>query len=220
MMRKEKMEGDEEVVIIVGAGPSGLATAGCLSRLSIPHIILEREDCVASMWKKYTYECLHLHLQKQFCELPHMSFPDSYPTYVPRKQFLQYLDDYVSHFNITPLYKRNVVCASYDDGKWNVKAMNGYSGEIEEHVGRFLVVATGEATNPFIPQVEGLNTFNGKVLHSTQYGSGKDFVDKNVLVVGSGNSGMEIALDLANHGAKTSIIIRSPVIKHIIWLCV
>ncbi|KAF3436383.1 hypothetical protein FNV43_RR23475 [Rhamnella rubrinervis] len=206
------MEKGEAMVIIVGAGPSGLATAGSLSRLSIPHIILEREDCIASLWKKYTYERLHLHLQRQFCKLPHVSFPDSCPTYVPRKQFLQYLDDYVSHFNITPLYKRNVVCASFDDDKkWNIKAMNGYSGEIEEHVGAFLVVATGETTNPFIPQVEGLDTFNGEVLHSTQYGSGKDFVDKNVLVVGSGNSGMEIALDLSDHGATTSIIVRSPV---------
>ena len=63
--------------------------------------------------------------------------------------------------------------------------------------------------NPYIPEVEGLNTFTGEVLHSTQFKSGKDFKNKNVLVVGSGNSGMEIALDLANHGAKTSIIVRS-----------
>ena len=85
-----------QVVIIVGSSTSGLATAACLSQLSIPYIILEREDCIPSLWKKYSYNCLHLHLGKQFCELPHMSFPSSYPTYMPKKLFKQYLDDYVS----------------------------------------------------------------------------------------------------------------------------
>ncbi|KAM5563910.1 putative indole-3-pyruvate monooxygenase YUCCA10 [Rosa sericea] len=207
----------EAVVIIVGAGPSGLAVAGCLSRLEIPYLLLEREDCFASLWKKYSYERLHLHLQKQFCELPHMSFPSSCPTYLPKKQFIQYLDDYVAHFKISPMYQRNVESASYDQGseRWVVKTMNNDEGcggeEGEEFLGRFLVVATGEATNPYVPEIEGLSSFDGEVLHSTRFKSGVEFKNKNVLVVGSGNSGMEIALDLANHGAKTSIIVRSPV---------
>ncbi|KAK9945488.1 hypothetical protein M0R45_011002 [Rubus argutus] len=205
----------EAVVIIVGAGPSGLAVAGCLSRLQIPYLLLEREDCFASLWKKYSYDRLHLHLQKQFCELPHMSFPSSCPTYVPKKQFIQYLDDYVAHFKISPMYQRNVESANYDQGseKWVVKAMNNDEGcgEVEEYLGTFLVVATGEATNPYVPDVEGLSSFDGEVLHSTRFKSGVEFKNKNVLVVGSGNSGMEIALDLANHDAKTSIIVRSPV---------
>ena len=86
----------EQVAIIVGSGTFGLATAACLSQLSIPYIILEREDCIASLWKKYSYDRLHLHLGKQFCELPHMSLPFSYPTYMPKKLFIQYLVDYVS----------------------------------------------------------------------------------------------------------------------------
>ncbi|KAH0978510.1 hypothetical protein GBA52_028229 [Prunus armeniaca] len=147
-----------------------------------------------------------------------MPFPPSCPTYVPKNQFIQYLDDYVSRFKISPiLYHRNVESANYDEAseRWVVKAVTksktGGSGEMEEYFGRFLVVATGEATNPYTPEVQGLNTFAGDVLHSTQFKSGEGFKNKNVLVVGSGNSGMEIALDLANHGAKTSIIVRSPV---------
>jgi indole-3-pyruvate monooxygenase len=207
---------EEQVAIIVGSGPSGLATAACLNHLSIPYIILEREDCFASLWKKYSYDRLHLHLGKQFCELPHMSFPSSYPTYMPKNMFAQYLDDYVSHFKISPLYQRNVEFAEYNEVSktWFVKARNANSGEDEKYCAKFLVVATREATNPYIPEVEGLNTFPGKVLHSTQFksGKGKEFEKKNVLVVGSGNSGMEIALDLVNHCAKTSIIVRiSPV---------
>lgn len=87
----------------------------------------------------------------------------------------------------------------------------GCGGEVEMFLGRFLVVATGEATNPYVPEIEGLSSFDGEVLHSTRFKSGVEFKNKNVLVVGSGNSGMEIALDLANHGARTSIIVRSPV---------
>ncbi|XP_057442658.1 probable indole-3-pyruvate monooxygenase YUCCA10 [Lotus japonicus] len=200
-------------VIIVGAGPSGLSVAACLTKHSVPYTILEREDCPASLWKKHSFDRLHLHLKKQFCELPHKPFPPSFPPYVPKNQFLQYLDDYVSHFRITPLYFRIVVEAEYgdDDEKWRVKARNGDSGEVEEHEGRFLVVATGETSDPFVTDVEGLRSFPGRVLHSTKFKSGKEFKDEQVLVVGSGNSGMEIALDLHNHGAQTSIVIRSPV---------
>ncbi|KAK7836767.1 putative indole-3-pyruvate monooxygenase yucca10 [Quercus suber] len=189
----------EQVAIIVGAGTSGLAIAACLSQQSIPRIILEREDCIASLWKKYSYDRLHLHLAKELSELPYMSFPASYPKYVPKNMFTQYVDDYVSHFKISPMYQRNVESAEYNEvsKRWFVKARNASS-----------VVATGETTNPYIPEVKGLNTFTSEVLHSTQFKSGKDFKNKNVLVVGAGNSGMEIALDLANHGVKTSIIIH------------
>ncbi|KAL4341228.1 hypothetical protein GQ457_08G021440 [Hibiscus cannabinus] len=203
----------KEPIIIVGAGPSGLATAACLTRHSTPYVILEREDCFASLWKKYSYDRLHFHLDKQFCKLPHMSFPDSYPRFISKHRFISYLDDYVSHFKISPLYRRNVESAEFDKaaGKWIVKARNLESGEVEEFNGRFLAVASGETSNPFTPEIEGLAVFPGDVLHSTRFRNGKDFKKQKVLVVGSGNSGMEIALDLANHGAETSLVVRSPV---------
>ncbi|XP_054802163.1 probable indole-3-pyruvate monooxygenase YUCCA10 [Prosopis cineraria] len=203
----------EAAVIIVGAGTSGLAASACLTRQSIPHILLEREDCYASLWQKYAYDRVCLHLRKQVCQLPHMPFPPSYPHYVPRKQFIQYLDDYVNHFHIRPSYRRAVEVAQYDEAHdlWTVQARNRDSGELEDYAGRFLVVASGETAEPRVPKVEGLDTFKGRVLHSTGYKNGKDFKDENVLIVGSGNSGMEIALDLANYGARPSIIVRSPV---------
>ncbi|KAK2649316.1 hypothetical protein Ddye_016805 [Dipteronia dyeriana] len=208
---------EEQAVIIVGSGPSGLATAACLHRHSIPYTILEREDCFASLWKKYSYDRLHLHLVKHFCELPHMSFPPSYPRYVSKNQFIQYLDDYVSRFDVKPLYGRSVESAVYDEAskRWTVKAKNvtGTSGdqsEKEAYFGRFLVVASGESCDPFTPDIDGLSSSTAEVFHSTRYKNGKPYSGKHVLVVGCGNSGMEIALDLANHCAKTSIVIRSP----------
>lgn len=201
----------EASVIIIGAGTSGIATAACLTKQSIPFIMLEREDSFASLWQKYTYDRLHLHLRKQVCELPHFPFPSSYPHYVPKKQFIEYLDNYVNHFNITPLYQRAVELAEYDDEKWRVKAKNKRSDLVEEYCSKFLVVASGETAEPFVPEIEGLESFKGKVIHSTRYKNGKEFKDEHVLVVGSGNSGMEISLDLANFGSKPSIIVRSPV---------
>lgn len=201
------------VVTIVGGGPSGLGTAACLHRLSVPYTLLEREDCFAPLWQKYAYDRVHLHLDKQFCHLPLMPFPTSYPKYLSRIDFLRYLNDYVSTFEIRPTYRRAVEAAAYDDatGNWKIESRNLETDEIEEVRSRFLVVATGETCDPRIPEIEGLGNFSGEVLHSTRYKNGERFRRKNVLVVGAGNSGMEIALDLANSGAKASIVVRSPV---------
>ncbi|KAL9235804.1 hypothetical protein vseg_010539 [Gypsophila vaccaria] len=201
-------------VIIVGAGPGGLATAACLKRLSIPYIILEREDCHAPLWKKHAYDRLHLHLAKQYAKLPYKELPDQYPKYVSKDDFVRYIDEYVDQFDIKPEYKTRVDNAIYDeDAKiWRVSAKKG-SGEEEEeeYEGRCLVVASGEASDPYRPEIEGVEGFEGKVGHSREYKSGQGYNGKRVLVVGCGNSGMEIALDLANAAAIVSIVARSPV---------
>ncbi|XP_071738295.1 probable indole-3-pyruvate monooxygenase YUCCA10 [Rutidosis leptorrhynchoides] len=205
----------ETTVIIVGAGPSGLATAACLYQLSISYIILEREDCIASIFNKKSYNRLHLHLTKEHCQLPHLPFPSNYPTYVPLTDFTKYLDDYASQFKISPIFENFVKLAQYDEDRkiWKVET-NTVNGAVRCYEGRFLVVATGETSDAFIPQVDGLSEFKGEVIHSTNFKSGESYANKTVLVVGAGNSGMEIALDLCNYGAKTSIVVRSPI--HII----
>ncbi|XP_038878088.1 probable indole-3-pyruvate monooxygenase YUCCA10 [Benincasa hispida] len=203
----------DTTVIIVGAGPSGLATAASLKLASIPYIILEREDCSVPLWRKYSYDRLRLHLPNRFCHLPGMPFPSSTPDYIPKANFLDYLDRYATTFGIRPLYRRNVEAAEFhhEERKWKVRAKNLDNGEIEEFSGGYFVVASGETAEPHTPAVEGIQRFGGGVMHSTKYKSGKGFEGKNVLVVGAGNSGMEIALDLSLHAANTSIIIRSPV---------
>ncbi|XP_022030864.1 probable indole-3-pyruvate monooxygenase YUCCA10 [Helianthus annuus] len=203
----------ETIVVIVRAGPAGIATSACLNLLSIPNIVLEMEDCYASLWQKKAYDRLKLHLAKNFCQLPHMPFPLSAPTFVPKNMFVQYLKNYVYHFNVDPLYQRSVESAWYDKSaqKWVVTAQNNVSALVKEYVSEFLVVGTGENSEGFIPNVYGLDTFKGLVIHSSDYENGKTFGDKDVLVVGAGNFGMEIAYDLCNWGAQTSVVVRSPV---------
>ncbi|KAE8808505.1 putative oxidoreductase czcO-like protein [Hordeum vulgare] len=201
------------VVLIVGAGPAGLATAACLSKFSIPYVIVEREDCSASLWRNRAYDRLKLHLAKEFCELPHMSYPVDAPTYIPKNIFVKYLDDYIDRFNIQPKYLTNVESSTYDNDKkcWSIVAHDMAKCTIVKFTTKFLVVASGENSAQNIPMILGLQSFPGDVIHSSSYKSGKSYSGKNVLVVGSGNSGMEIAYDLATHGANTSILIRSPI---------
>ncbi|KAI5022012.1 hypothetical protein ZWY2020_058742 [Hordeum vulgare] len=196
------------VVLIVGAGPAGLATAACLSKFSIPYVIVEREDCSASLWRNRAYDRLKLHLAKEFCELPHMSYPVDAPTYIPKNIFVKYLDDYIDRFNIQPKYLTNVESSTYDNDKkcWSIVAHDMAKCTIVKFTTKFLVVASGENSAENIPMILGLQSFPGDVIHSSSYKSGKSYSRKNVLVVGSGNSGMEIAYDLATHGANTSII--------------
>ncbi|KAE8766589.1 putative oxidoreductase czcO-like protein [Hordeum vulgare] len=201
------------VVLIVGAGPAGLATAACLSQFSIPYVLVERESCSASLWRNRAYDRLKLHLAKEFCELPHMSYPVDAPTYIPKTLFVNYLDDYIERFNIQPKYLTSVESSTYDNDKkcWCIVAHDMAKSKIVKFTAKFLVVASGENSAENIPMIPGLQSFSGDVIHSSSYKSGKSYSGMNVLVIGSGNSGMEIAYDLAAHGANTSIVIRSPI---------
>jgi indole-3-pyruvate monooxygenase len=209
----KKLSMEKVLVLIVGAGPSGLAAATCLSEHGIPYCIVEREDCSASLWRKRTYDRLKLHLAKEFCELPHMSHPSDTPKYITKEQFVKYVDEYVDHFNIFPKYSTSVESCEYDEVSncWDVIARDLVNGQVTEYTARFLVVATGENSEGIIPTIPGLHDFPGDVIHSSNYKSWNNYAGKGVLVVGCGNSGMEIAYDLASNGVETSLVIRSPV---------
>ncbi|GLU09859.1 hypothetical protein SLE2022_266980 [Rubroshorea leprosula] len=195
--------------VIVGAGPSGLAVAACLKERGVPSLILERENCIASLWQRKTYDRLRLHLPKQFCQLPLMPFPDHFPTYPTKQQFLAYLKAYRHHFGLEPVFNRTVVSAEFDSGCgfWGIKA-KGPKQEETEYVCRWLIVATGENAEEVYPQIEGMSDFGGPIVHTSSYKTGKMFCGKTVLVIGCGNSGMEVCLDLCNYNARPSLVVR------------
>lgn len=193
--------------IIVGAGPSGLAVSACLSQQGLPSLILERSDCLASLWKHRTYDRLKLHLPKQFCELPLFGFPGNFPKYPTKRQFIAYIESYASHFKIQPKFKQAVQAALFDhaSGFWRVQTQDS------EYISKWLVVATGENAEPVFPDVVGLDKFNGHVLHTSKYKSGSEFKNQKVLVIGCGNSGMEVSLDLCRHNAIPHMVARNSV---------
>lgn len=200
--------------VIVGAGPSGLAAAACLTQKGVPSLVLERSNCIASLWQLKTYDRLRLHLPKQFCELPLMSFPDDFPTYPTKQQFIKYLELYAMTFDIRPVFNQTVVCANYDRNLalWRVRTETRTTRVLTaEYVTRWLIVATGENAEAVVPGIEGMDEFGGSIMHTSLYKSGEIFRGKKVLVVGCGNSGMEVCLDLCNHDASPSLVVRDTV---------
>lgn len=204
--------------VIIGAGPSGLAAAACLKAKGVPSLVLERSNCIASLWQLKTYDRLKLHLPKQFCELPFMPFPKDFPDYPTKQQFIQYLEAYASRFQINPIFNQRVVRAEFDGnlGFWRVTTTaladpdHEYQDQVE-YLSRWLVVATGENAEEAVPAIEGMEDFGGAVTHTSGYKSGEAYKGRKVLVVGCGNSGMEVCLDLCNYNARPSLVVRDAV---------
>ncbi|KAF9617044.1 hypothetical protein IFM89_033114 [Coptis chinensis] len=193
--------------IIVGAGPSGLAVAACLADNGVPSIVLEKSNCIASLWQYKTYDRLNLHLPKQFCELPLMGFPKTFPKYPSKHQFISYMELYANKFSIEPRFSQSVETAVFDSDceLWRVQTKD------TEYMSRWLIVATGENAEPVIPVISGIEKFHGPVIHTSVYKSGADFINQKVLVVGCGNSGMEVSLDLCSHNASPHMVVRNTV---------
>ena len=195
---------DSRPVAVIGAGPAGLATSARLNRHAIRHWLTESRDHVGSSWRRH-YARLHLHTVKQWSALPNRPFPSHYPQYVPRDQVVEYLDDYAKHFGLEPLFGQTVRSLGRGEAtRWHI-ATDDRAFDVE-HV----VVATGYNRTPKRPSWPGQASFAGRIVHSAEYESGAAYRGQRVLVVGIGNSGAEIAIDLWEHGAETALSVRSP----------
>lgn len=202
--RSSGADSGEPAAIIIGAGPAGLAVGASLSRANVPFTMLEREGSVASSWRGH-YDRLHLHTSKGTSALPFQPFPRDYPTYPSRDQVLAYVESYARTFGLEPRFGEEVVSARRDDGGWEVQTRKA------SYRAPHLVVATGLNREPIVPRFTGDELYGGAKLHSSEYRNGREYKGKRVLVVGFGNSGAEIALDLHEHGAEASIAIRGGV---------
>lgn len=190
--------------VIIGAGPAGLATAACLKRRGIPAVILDRADAPGSAWRNH-YDRLHLHTNNRLSHLPGRRFPPGVGRYPSRQDVVDYLDAYVQHHDLNIRYGCEVESVVRNNSAWSVT----HSGGTE--TSPTVIVATGFTGDPLLPLWEGVESFPGPVFHSSEYRSGEAYNGKCVLVVGFGNSGGEIALDLAEHGAFPVISVRNPV---------
>ena len=203
-------------IVVIGAGASGLAVGAALGRLGRRPVLLERDARVGGTWDR-RYERLCLHTVRRFSGLPYLPMPSSFPRYVPKAMYAQYLRDYARALQLDVRPGQEVGRIQRTDGSaggWLVATTR------DEWQADAVVIASGQYNRPRIPAWPGVETFPGKLLHAADYRTGRAFAGKRVLVIGIGNTGAEIAADLVEQGAAgVTIAVRSspPITKREIF---
>jgi thioredoxin reductase len=199
----------DPAVVVVGGGQAGLSIAARLTQLGIDTLIVDREPRVGDNWRK-RYHALTLHNQVHVNHLPYMPFPPNWPTYIPKDKLAGWFAAYVEAMELNYWTGTEFERGSYDekDARWSVTLKR--DGTTRTLHPRHVVMATGVSGIPSIPDIPTLKDFAGTVLHSSQYEDGESWNGKRALVIGTGNSGHDIAQDLHASGARVTLVQRSP----------
>jgi putative flavoprotein involved in K+ transport len=202
---KLALHGASAQIAVVGAGPSGLATAACLKRAGLEPLVLERADRLGQQWRSH-YDRLRLHTARALSGLPGLRLPRSKGPWVSRDDMAAYLETYAQRHALDVRTGVTVTSlARAEPDSWLVK---NDSGDLHA---RFVVVAAGYNRRVHVPAWRGMATFRGRLLHSSEYRNAGPFGGRDVLVVGTGNSGSEIAVDLVEGGARQVFLsVRTP----------
>ncbi|WP_068309202.1 flavin-containing monooxygenase [Aliiruegeria sabulilitoris] len=190
--------------IVIGAGPAGLACGACLKRQGFDVELLDRAQQVGARWRGH-YDSLQLHTSRGRSGLPGLAMPRTYPRYPTRAQVVEYLESYARHFELEPVFGAEIRRVEKSGERWRV------TGSMGERMADVVVFATGINDRPRQPVIVGLEEFDGPVVHSSCYRNPEALPGQRVLVVGFGNSGADIALDLIAAGRDVQIVVRSPV---------
>lgn len=191
-----------EAAIVIGAGPAGLAAAAMLQARGVGALLVERAPDVGSTWRAH-YARLHLHTERRLSSLPGLELPPEYGKWVPRAQVVEYLEDYARHHRIRIQHGVQVERVEREGNDWRVETAQG------PLPARAVVVATGFNHTPRLPAWTG--HFDGELIHSSAYRTAEPYRGRDVLVVGTGNSGAEIAVDLVEGGARrVRVAVRTP----------
>lgn len=206
---QQRYEHREPEVLIVGGGHAGLSVAASLNALGIDTLIVDRMARVGDNWR-LRYHALKLHNKTPSNHLPYLPFPSSWPNYIPKDKIANWLEFYVEAMEINFWTNTSFEGASRDDaGVWNVtlKQADGSQRTLRP---RHIVMATSISGTPNIPALPTIERFKGPVLHSSKFSNGAAWKDKEVFVFGTGTSAHDISQDLHGHGARVTMVQRSP----------
>ena len=214
-------------VVVIGAGPGGLAAAAALGARGVQALVVDRDSQVGSSWRRH-YERLHLHTPRRWSGLPGYRIPRRFGRWVARADVVAYLEEYVAHHGIQ-LRLGTAVTRIERAGAAASHRADAAAGDTAANSARWLVhlddgpplaadhviIATGYNHTPVTPDWPDLDGFTGDLVLARDYRNGRPYAGRDVLVVGTGNTGTEIATDLAEHGAtRVWLAVRTP--PHII----
>jgi putative flavoprotein involved in K+ transport len=200
----------DPTVLIVGGGQAGLAIAARLKQLKVDALIVDRWPRVGDNWRK-RYHALTLHNQVQVNHLPYMPFPPSWPVYIPKDKLANWFESYVDAMELNFWSGTEFEGGAYDDAKarWTATLRRADGTKRVMHP-RHVVMATGVSGIPNLPDIPSLKNFAGPVVHSSRYDDGENWKGRRAIVIGTGNSGHDIAQDLHSSGAEVTLVQRSP----------
>ena len=205
-------ENDDPDVLLIGGGQFGVMTAAWLNYHGVTNLVVDKHAEVGDTWRT-RYESLLLHQPHGMLHFPFMPFPTSYPEYIPKDKLADWFEGYVNAMDINFWTSTEFVGGEYDEdaGRWRATLRSGDGTERVLHP-RHIVLATGGTEKPKLPTIDGLSEFKGEVVHSSRFTSGADYAGKDVLVVGTGTSGHDVALDICEHGGNATMLQRGPAI--------
>ena len=200
----------DPAVLVVGGGHAGLCIAARLRQLDIDTLVVDREDRIGDNWRN-RYHALTLHNQVHVNHLPYMPFPASWPAYIPKDKLAGWFEAYAEAMELDFWTGTEFSGGRYDEkaGRWSVELRQAKGGTRTLHP-RHIVMATGVSGIPNLPDIPGLKNFAGRIVHSSGYGDATEWSQRDVLVIGTGNSGHDIAQDLYSNGARVTLVQRSP----------
>ncbi|CAG9952595.1 unnamed protein product [Clonostachys rosea f. rosea IK726] len=211
--REENVAKEGSAVLIIGAGQAGLTAAARLKMLKVETLVIDREDRVGDNWRN-RYRRLILHDPVWSDHLPYLHFPDHWPVYTPKDKLGDFFESYASLLELNVWTKTELVSSSWDEEKrhWTVTVERqvGDKKETRTFHPRHVIQATGHSGKKNIPVIKGMDTFKGLLCHSAEFpGAKPESKGKRAVVVGSCNSGHDIAQDYYENGYEVTMLQRS-----------
>ncbi|MCK1513129.1 NAD(P)-binding domain-containing protein [Bradyrhizobium sp. 190] len=196
-------------VLIIGAGQAGLMLAARLRHLDVDALVVDRDERVGDVWRK-RYHSLTLHNEIASNHFPYLSFPDSWPVYLPKDKLANWMEFYADVMELNIWTRTEFLGATYDgaDRQWTARLRTS-DGSVRVLRPIHLVMAIGVSGLPNIPHIEGLEAFKGAIIHSSGRTDDVATQGKSALVVGAGTSAHDIAQDLYMRGAEVTMLQRS-----------